>query len=86
MEAYVASEDEDLGPATLIIEYELPFFDKANFALFLNRHYHIRLNSVDACSGGRTEILHLDICRQRAALVESVRKGRGPRGFRFPVG
>jgi hypothetical protein len=95
VEASVAREDDELGPATLRIYHNLPF-DKGNFALFVVHHKlrclelsYIRLNSEEACRAlaeADLQYLELESCclaDRGAAFVESVRDGRGSKGFHF---
>jgi hypothetical protein len=95
LEALATREDVNSGPAKLSISERLPF-NQENFVLLMNRHrferltlWCIRLNTVDACeavAAADLQYLHLESCSfvdGGAALVESVRQGRGPRGFHF---
>jgi hypothetical protein len=93
VEASVARENQESGPAKLSIWDILPF-DEGNFRLFLSQQrleslimLWIRLRHEESCSSlAAAELMYLELrsCELAdggAAHVESVREGRGPRGL-----
>jgi hypothetical protein len=95
VEASAARQDETSGPAKLRFVSINPFNDR-NWALFLSQHkleslylYMIDLNSQVSCRAvaiREVRCLMLEGCRledEGAALVESVRQGRGPKELCF---
>jgi hypothetical protein len=88
-------QDKTSGPANLSFTYTLSFYD-GYLALFLRQHkleylglHNIELNSEVNCRAVATahvRRLVLNSCKledEGAALVESVRQGRGPKEFGF---
>jgi hypothetical protein len=95
VEALSARESQESGPAKLSFWATLPF-DEANFRLFLRRHnlesltlYHIRLRHEESCRAmAVADLQNIEfhsclLADGGAALVDSVRAGRGPRGLRL---
>jgi hypothetical protein len=95
VEASAARENQDSGPAKLSIRRRLPF-DEVNFRRFLNQHrlesltlFWIPLQYEESCralAAADLQHLELPLCELAdggAALVESVKNGRGPRGLRL---
>jgi hypothetical protein len=95
VEASAARQDETSGPAKLRFLHNLPFNDR-NWALFLSQHKlesldlcYLGLNSEVSCRAMATAEVrcltfeHCNLEDGGAALVESVRQGRGPRELRF---
>jgi hypothetical protein len=95
VEASAARENQESGPAKLTIWDILPF-DEVNFRLFLSQHrlesltlYYIRSLPEENCRVlaaadlQNLEFLACELADGGAALVESVKDGRGPRGLRL---
>jgi hypothetical protein len=91
LEASAARENQESGPAKLSIRGRL-LFDEGNFRLFLSQHtleslklHGIPLLHEESCralAAADLQNLELPVCQLvdgGAALVESVREGRGPR-------
>jgi hypothetical protein len=90
--ASTARQDEDTGPAILII-IETLLFDEGNLVLFLNQQHKLKsltlqnilLRTEEACravSLADVRKLHIRGCNfadHGAALIESLREGRGPK-------
>jgi hypothetical protein len=95
VEASVARLDETSGPANLRFFASNPFNDR-NWALFLSQHKlkSLKLDMVElesevscrAVATAQVQLLELDDCELvdgGAALIESVRQGRGPKELCF---
>jgi hypothetical protein len=95
MEASAARENQESGLAKLSIWGSLPF-DEGNLRLFLRqlnleslKMYSISLRREESCRAlAATDLRNLELSAcgladGGAALVESVREGRGPRGIRL---
>jgi hypothetical protein len=93
VEASAVRQDESSGPTELYIEGSNPFNDR-NWALFLRQHKLdslklscIELDSEVSCRAVATaqvQYLELDECDledEGAALIESMKQGRGPKGL-----
>jgi hypothetical protein len=93
VEASAARENQDSGPAKLNIRRRLPF-DEGSFRLFLGQHniesltlYYIPLHHEESCRAlAAPDLQNLELQSGElpdggAALVESVREERGPRGL-----
>jgi hypothetical protein len=97
VEASAARQDESSGPATLLFMNSLPFNDR-NWASFLSQQRlesldlgNIQFDSEISCRAVATcEVRCLTLIRctledDGAALVESIRQGRGPKELLFPI-
>jgi hypothetical protein len=94
VEASAARENPESGPAKLTIRGRL-LFDEGNFRLFLSQHrleslalHGIHLLREESCRAlAAADLRNLELSSScwsvdgGAALVESVREGRGPRGL-----
>jgi hypothetical protein len=97
VEASAARENQEAGPAKLTIWTSLAF-DEGNFRLFLSQHrlesltlHAMHLLHEESCralaaADLQNLTLYGELLDGGAALVESVREGRGPRGLRLGQG